>query len=213
QQYFAPFRHSGPPSRLLLRCTLSSAISCAAMASFKLLVIADPAAPFLKALSELPPDVNVVVSDDVDQLKQNAPDADAILFAHVKGDLLASVLPWAKRVRWIHCLWTGVEGILTPELLAHPAVLTNGRGVFRWFLADWVIAVMLLFAFDLRRVIRQQEQGIWEPFIGSTLTGKTLGIVGYGSIGSAVAERARPVGMKVAALRRRQNLFSNDQLV
>jgi phosphoglycerate dehydrogenase-like enzyme len=183
------------------------------MASFKLLVIADPAAPFLKALSEVPKDVNVVITDDPGKLEQNAPDADAILFAHVKGDLLAKVLPVAKRVRWIHCLWTGVEGILTPELLASPAVLTNGRGVFRWFLADWVIAVMLLFAFDLRRVIRQQEQGIWEPFIGSTLTGKMLGIVGYGSIGSAVAERARPFGMKVGALRRRPDLFTNHPLV
>jgi len=167
----------------------------------------------VQSLSQLPKNVNVVISDDVDKLKQSAPDADAILFAHSKGELLAKVLPIANRVRWIHCLWTGVEGILTSEMLAHPAVLTNGRGVFRWFLADWVIAVMLLFAFDLRRVIRQQEEGIWEPFIGSTLAGKTLGIVGYGSIGSAAAERARPFGMKIAALRRRSDLLSNDPLV
>jgi phosphoglycerate dehydrogenase-like enzyme len=183
------------------------------MASFKLLVIADPAASFVKALSELPQDVNVVVSDDNDKLIQTAPDADAILFAHGKADLLTKILPAAKRVRWIHCLWTGVEGILSPELLAHPAALTNGRGVFRWPLAEWVIGVMLLFAFDLRRVIRQQEQGIWEPFIGSTLAGKTLGIVGYGSIGNAAAERARPFGMRIAALRRRPDLFGQDPLV
>src|SRR5262245_60951652 len=118
------------------------------MASFKLLVIADPAASFLKALSELPQDVNVVVSDDVDKLRQTAPDADAILFAHGKADLLTKILPASKRVRWIHCLWTGVEGILSPEVLAHSAVLTNGRGVFRWPLADWVMGVMLLFTFD-----------------------------------------------------------------
>jgi phosphoglycerate dehydrogenase-like enzyme len=62
-------------------------------------------------------------------------------------------------------------------------------------------------------VIRQQEQGIWEPFIGTTLTGKMLGIVGYGSIGSAVADRARPFGMKIGALRRRPDLFTNDPLV
>src|SRR5215831_10660999 len=126
------------------------------MASLNFLVIADPAASFVKALSALPQDMNAAVSDDVDKLIQAAPDADAILFAHGKADLLTKILPAAKRVRWIHCLWTGVEGILSPELLAHPTLLTNGRGVFRWFLADWVIGVMLLFAFDLRRVIRQQ---------------------------------------------------------
>lgn len=178
-----------------------------------LLVIADPAWPFLKVLSQLPQDVRVVVSNQLEELKNNAPHADAILFADIDGDLLARVLPPAHRLRWIHCLWTGVEGILKPELLSHPAPLTNGRGVFRWPLADWVVATMLFFAFDLRRVIRQQEQSLWKPFLGSTLSGRTLGIVGYGSVGSAAAARARAFGMKIAALRRRPGLFQDDPQV
>jgi len=183
------------------------------MSSLTLVVIADPAAPFLKALSRLPQDVGVIVSNDLEELKRSAPQADAILFADVDGNLLAAVLPLAQRVRWIHCLWTGVEGILGPELLDHPALLTNGRGVFRWPLADWVMAAMLFFAFDLRRVIQQQQQGVWKPFVGTTLDGRTLGIVGYGAIGSAAAARARPFGMKIAAMRRRPELFHGDSLV
>src|SRR6266581_4193321 len=102
------------------------------MSSDLILVIADPAAPYLTALSRLPQDLHVVVSDDPEELEASAPQADAILFAHnVDGDPLRRVLPLANRVRWIHSLWTGVEGILTSELLAHPAPLTNGRGVFR----------------------------------------------------------------------------------
>ena len=178
-----------------------------------LLVIADPAAPFLTALSRLPEDVRVVIADDDEKLQANAPKADAILYAHIDADLLARALLLGSRVRWIHSLWTGVDGILRPELLAHPAPLTNGRGVFRWPLADWVMAMMLFFAFDLRRVIEQQEQGVWKPFVGATLEARTLGIVGYGSIGSAAASRARPFGMKIAALRRRPELFQSDALV
>src|SRR5215831_9821754 len=174
------------------------------------LVIADPAAPFLKALERTPDEVRLVVSNDPLVLKRAAVDADAILFAHVDSDLLAGVLPIAHRVRWIHSLWTGVDGILKPELKQHPAPLTNGRGVFRWPLADWVIGAMLFFAFDFRRVIDQQEQRLWKPFIGSTLTGRTLGIVGYGAIGSATASRGRAFGMKIVALRRRQELFQSD---
>src|SRR2546423_1060478 len=168
-----------------------------------LLVIADPAASFLKALSQLPTDLRTVICHDAEELKLSAPTADAILYADIDADLLMRILPLAGRVRWIHCLWTGIEGILQPELLNHPALLTNGRGVFRWPLADWVVAAMLFFAFDLRRVIRQQEQGLWKPFVGTTLKGRTLGIVGYGSIGSAAAERARSFGMNIVALQRR----------
>jgi phosphoglycerate dehydrogenase-like enzyme len=183
------------------------------MPSSVLLVIADPRAPFLTGLSRMPQDVRMVVSEDPVELNASASKADAILFAHVNGDLLKNVLPLAGHVRWIHSLWTGVEGILTTDLLAHPAPLTNGRGVFRWPLADWVMAAMLFFAFDFRRVIRQQEQGLWKPFIGTTLQGRTLGIVGYGAIGSATAARARPFGMKITALRRRPALFQSDPLV
>jgi len=178
-----------------------------------LLVIADPASASLAVLSRVPQEVRKVVTDDPDELKTHAPDADAILFAHGNGELLKAVLPLAVRAQWIHSLWTGVEGILTRELSEHPAPLTNGRGVFRWPLADWVIAVMLFFAFDLRRVLQQQEQGIWKPVSGRMLEGQTLGIVGYGSIGSAAAERARPFGIRIAALRRRIELFRTDSFV
>jgi phosphoglycerate dehydrogenase-like enzyme len=177
------------------------------MSSLTLLVIADPAALFLKPLSRLQQDIQIVVSDDPEKLKSLAADADAILFADFDGDLLANVLPLANRVRWIHCLWTGVEMILKPKIVAHPAPLTNGRGVFRWPLADWVIAAMLFFAFDLGRVIRQREQGMWKPFISTSLKGRVLGIVGFGSIGAAAAARARVFGMKIAALRRRPELL------
>src|SRR5215831_2107225 len=180
------------------------------MSSLTLLVIADPTAPFLGPLSRLQQDTQVVLSDDPEKLKSFAPDADAILFAHFDGDLLADVLPLANRVRWIHCLWTGVEMILKPPIILHPAPLTNGRGVFRWPLADWVIGTMLFFAFDFRRVIRQQEQGMWEPFISTSLSGRVLGIVGFGSIGAAAAARARVFGMKIAALRRRTDLFEHN---
>jgi len=181
------------------------------MSAQTLLVIADPSAPHIKALTRVPDGVRTVISNDPEKLSHAAPEADAILYATSNAKLLAAVLPLAMKARWIHSLWTGVEGILTPEMLAHPAQLSNGRGVFRWPLADWVTAAMLHFAFDLGRVIRQQQAGVWEPFVAGRLEGKTLGIIGYGSIGSAVAARAKVFEMRIAALRRRST--PGDSLV
>lgn len=183
------------------------------MSHLTLLVVADPAAPFLKALSGLAADTRLIVSNNAAELAAAAPEADAILYAFHEAELLNSILPLAGRVRWIHSLWTGVEGILKRELLEHPAPLTNGRGVFRWPLAEWVIAAMLFFAFELRRVVEQQERGLWKPITGATLNGRTLGIIGYGAIGSAAAERARPFGMRIAALRRHPGRSAADALV
>jgi phosphoglycerate dehydrogenase-like enzyme len=175
-------------------------------------MVADPAAPVLKTMPALPADIRVVVSNRLEELTPHTANADIILYADGDGDLLARVLSLAPRVRWIHCLWTGVEGILKPEMQRHPAPLTNGRGVFRWPLADWVAGVMLYFSFDFPRVLQQQQQRLWKPFVSKTLSGFTLGIVGYGSIGSAAAARARVFGMKVAALRRRPALFETEAL-
>src|SRR5580658_10952511 len=52
-----------------------------AMSGSTLLVIADPAAPFLKSLARVPEEVRTMVGNDPERLKQNAPEADAILFA------------------------------------------------------------------------------------------------------------------------------------
>ena len=179
-----------------------------------LLVIADSNSPFFPDLAGMDPRVRVTISRDPEAIKAAAPQADIVLYAIMNHPgMLAAALQFATRARWIHSLWTGVEGILGPEMLAHPAPLTNGRGVFRWPLADWVTATMLHFAFDLGRVIRQQQEGIWQGFVSTSLQRRTLGIVGYGEIGSAAAARAKAFGMQVAALRRRRELFNDDGLV
>jgi phosphoglycerate dehydrogenase-like enzyme len=183
------------------------------MSLLNLLVLADPKSPLFPPLTIVDPRVHVTIAHDPEAIKAAAPGADIVLYATMNPGLLSAALPLSTRAQWIHSLWTGVEGILGPEMLQHPAPLTNGRGVFRWPLADWAAAVMLHFAFDLGRVIRQQQQGVWKPFISTSLNGKTLGIVGYGEIGSATAARARVFGMKIAALRRRRELFDGDALV
>jgi phosphoglycerate dehydrogenase-like enzyme len=73
--------------------------------------------------------------------------------------------------------------------------------------------MMLYFAFDFPRVLQQQQERVWKPFISRSLDGQTLGIIGYGAIGSAAAARARVFGMSIAALRRRPELSEADGLV
>jgi len=178
-----------------------------------LLVIANPSGPHPKLLERLPKDIQLSVSNDADEIRARAPQADAILNTEFRGTLLGTALTASTKVRWVHHLYTGVEGVLIPEVVASPVPLTNGRGVFRRPLAEWTVGAMLHFAYDLRRAIRQQEAGVWEPFFARCLHGSTLGIVGYGGIGSTAASLVKPFGVKIAALRRRPELFANDPVV
>lgn len=181
--------------------------------SLNLLVLADPKASWLKPLEGLDASVHATITNEESEVRAAAPDADMILNGTFTPRLLSVALPLAAKLRWVHSLWTGVDNVMSPELLACPAPLTNGRGVFRVSLAEWTIGAMLHFAYNLRRMIHQQEAGVWETFTTEELYGRTLGVVGYGEIGRAAAERARAFGMKVLALRRRPELFGNDPLV
>ena len=182
--------------------------------SLTLLVLADPAASWLKLLENpgagIDPGVDRMVSNDPVKVREMAPRADIILNGTTSPKLLSAAVPPARRARWIHSLWTGVDQVIGPEVLASPLPLTNGRGVFRRPLAEWSIGAMLYFAYNLRRMIRQQQAGVWEAFTTEEIKGKTLGIVGYGGIGSLAGELARPFGMRIVALRRRPELFQQD---
>ena len=159
-----------------------------------LLVLSDPAAPHLKHLERLPQDIHVIVTDKLEQIRERAGEADIILNCIHKGDMLAAAIASTQKARWLHSLYTGVEGVHTPGVVASPLPLSNGRGVFRVSLGEWTIGAMLHFAYHHRTLIRQQDAGVWKWFDTETLQGKTFGVIGYGGIGSAAAERAwRPV--------------------
>ncbi len=178
-----------------------------------LLVLANPKSPWLKVLEDLDAEVAITVAGDEEQARAAAPGADVLLNGAFKPDLLSAALPLAKKAQWTHSLWTGVDNILSPEIIASPIPFSNGRGVFRRSLAEWSIGAMLHFAYGIRRMIQQQDAGTWQVFTTEELHGRTLGIIGYGEIGQATAERARAFGMTVLALRRRPELSRGDILI
>ena len=173
------------------------------MDAIELLVIANPAADYLRLLNRLPGPVTIHTGMDPEFLARHAPNADVILQGGVKPDLLRAVFPLARRARWIHSLWAGVEKIVFPELVESSITLTNGRGVFRDSLAEFAIGSIFFFAKDFRRLVRNQEAGRWEQFDVLEVRQQVLGIVGFGGIGRETARLARALGMQVHAVRRR----------
>ena len=179
------------------------------MSAIKCVVIANPGLA-LRIPEKLPSGIDLVMSSERDVVAQAIPEAEVIANSAFGGEPFRSLFPHARKVKWVHSLSAGVENILTPELIASPVPLTNGRGVFRASLAEFAVAAMLFFSKDLRRMVRSQEAGRWDQFDVDMLAGATLGIVGYGEIGVATAQLARAFGIKVLALRRKPALSHND---
>jgi phosphoglycerate dehydrogenase-like enzyme len=185
------------------------------MAADTLLVLASPGEPQLALLRQLPQDTNVAVGDSVDAFRSASRNATIILNWSGSSALLREAFQMCPKLQWVHTRSAGLDSVLFQELVESPVSLTNGTGVFSPSLAEFVIAAILYFAKDFRRMIRNQYAGLWEAFDVQPVSGSTVGIVGYGDIGRAVAKATRAMGMRVLAMKRHSPLPSQpaDPLV
>jgi phosphoglycerate dehydrogenase-like enzyme len=178
------------------------------------LVLANPTEPQLAMLEQLPETTSLAVGNNLEAFENTARSADVIFNWSLSGGLLREVFRMCPRVQWVHNRSAGLDGILFPEIVASPVPLTNGSGVFSPSLGEFALASILYFAKDLRRMIRNQEEGRWEQFDITEIIGQTVGIVGYGDIGRAVATRVKAMGMRVLAVKRHgPPLYNVDPLV
>lgn len=162
------------------------------------LVISDADYPQLRMLEKIP---HVIVSKA--EALQGVSGNPAAIFNWSGGrDLLRAALLANPQVRWVHSRSAGLDSILSPELVESPVPLTNGTGVFSQSLGEFALAMVLYFAKDFPRMLRNKAAHRWEQFDVDEIDGQTAGIVGYGDIGRAVARRLHAMGMKVLALKR-----------
>jgi phosphoglycerate dehydrogenase-like enzyme len=172
------------------------------MSASLVLVLTAPGDKDIPFLSELHQMATTLVGDSAQNFAGATDDAEIIFNWSGSRALLRDVFLKSHRLRWIHSRSAGLEQTLFPELVESDVILTNGSGVFSPSLGEFTLATILYFAKDFRRMIRNQMAGVWEQFDVTMVSGQTVGIVGYGSIGRAIAARVRALEMKVLALRR-----------
>lgn len=109
----------------------------------------------------------------------------------------------APRLRWVQGSMAGAGPVAERAgLLDTDVVVTTASGVFSNPLAEFVLGGMLHHAKDFERLRRNRIARRWSEEPTGTLEGKTLCIVGMGSIGRAIARRARPFGMRIVGVKR-----------
>ncbi|HEY6196585.1 MAG TPA: D-2-hydroxyacid dehydrogenase [Candidatus Eisenbacteria bacterium] len=161
--------------------------------------------PLARALADAAPGVEVWCPASREEAEARLPEADIVLGFAVRPENFAR----ASRLKWIHCTAASVTGVLFPALVESDVVVTNARGLHGDAMAEHALGVMLAFARKLHHARDAQRAHEWsqavqwtEPPPIGTLAGSTLGLVGLGAIGSALAVRARALGMRVIAVRR-----------
>ncbi|HLZ72435.1 MAG TPA: D-2-hydroxyacid dehydrogenase [Dehalococcoidia bacterium] len=134
-------------------------------------------------------------------------------------ELPADLLRRAPRLKWVHIVAAGVERWVGAGFLEQDGLIfTSGQGPTAQPIAEYILMTMLMLAKNAPSYVRQQEGRQWQGHGGAEVNGKTLGIVGLGTIGSAAARLAKAVGCRVVAVRRsvqeaRENVEGVDRLL
>ena len=136
-----------------------------------------------------------------------AADADALLCT-IADPITERVLAGAAPLRIVAQFGVGTDNIDLEAARRHGIVVTNTPGVLTDATADFAFALLLAVARHLRAAdvfVRDGRFERWETMLllGLELRGKTLGIVGMGRIGTAMARRALGFGMQVVYYNRR----------
>jgi phosphoglycerate dehydrogenase-like enzyme len=172
------------------------------MEQIQVICLGDPAEPTLKRLEELGPGVKLTLAKTADGLGDAVAEARVLYSWAAPKAELKKVLERAPKLEWIQTRSAGLDSTLFPELVEGPYILTNGSGTFSQSLGEFVITGALYWAKDLPRMKRAQAAKHWDVFDAFELSTQTMGIVGHGDIGRAIARRAKAMGMRVLALRR-----------
>jgi len=149
--------------------------------------------------------VDIERADSQEELERRIEEVD-ILFG---WRLPREVFLRARRLKWVHVAAAGVGGSLHKEIIDSPMILTNCQGIHSIPAAEHAMGLILSLLRKLPLAVKYQIRGEWgtEGMLEGVhqfdeLYGKTMGIIGLGSIGREIAKRANCFGMRVIATRR-----------
>jgi len=106
------------------------------------------------------------------------------------------LLPSLPALQWVQSSWAGVEPLLTDDV-RQDYILTNMRGVFGELMGEYVLGYLLAHEKRLFAQMKAQKNKQWDETIVGRLRGKTIGIMGVGTIGAHVAKMCKLFGMRV----------------
>jgi phosphoglycerate dehydrogenase-like enzyme len=163
-------------------------------------VVCLPDLPERPLMGEFPANVELVlIPMDSGPLPDLAA-VDMVIPVNRVREPLIDVLREGGRLRVIQTLTAGIEWLV--GRVPQGVTVCNAKGVFDRPVAEWVVGAILAMQRGLVQARDAQLKGTWAEFDPDELAGRRVVILGFGSIGLAVAERLRPFGVELTGVSR-----------
>jgi phosphoglycerate dehydrogenase-like enzyme len=158
-----------------------------------LLILERLADEYKKALQSKFPELTIHAATKEEEVGDFIEKMDILLAFRISDELIKK----ASKLKWIQSLATGVDYIVNLPSLRKDVLLTSTRGIHGPQMSEVAFLLMLSLNRNFPRIVRNQDQGIWERWPARLLYRKKLGILGMGVIGEEIAKKAKAFGMTV----------------
>ncbi len=144
--------------------------------------------------------VQLILNQDLPDLEitQNPKSAEIVL---ASPPLIADRLDEFTQLDWLQSTYAGINKLTQPNL-RHDYTLTNVRGIFGPAIAEYVLGYTISHFRHFSHYHQQQQQQNWQPQLYTSLTDKTMVVLGTGSIGSHLAQAASAFGIRTIGVNR-----------
>ena len=136
---------------------------------------------------------------DTDNFESSMRDAEVLLTWDLPMENLAEVAP---NLKWIHCIGAGVEHMLPMNWIPQGVTITNNKGVHAEKAGEFGLMSVLMLHSHIPAVATNQRLKVYDSLYASPIAGKTLVVLGTGSLGGAVAKKVQALGVHVIGVNR-----------
>ena len=136
---------------------------------------------------------------DVEMSKQRLRGIEAVFTEEPLPDTLVQEM---TNLQWLHVTRGGVNTYLTPTVKTRPIIVTGSKGIHGTAFSEFALACIFALAKKLPECLAAQKERKWQKLATDEIAGKTLGIVGLGTVGSELARKAKALGLRVIATKR-----------
>ncbi len=157
---------------------------------------------FESALAEFPHmcgALEVFFDWDSDNFVSSMKDAEVLLTWNLPMEDLDAVAP---NLKWIHCIGAGVEHLLPIDWLPDGVVLTNNKGVHAAKAGEFGLMSILMLHSHVPAIVTNQHNRVYDSLYASPIAGKTLVVIGTGSLGGSAAKKLHDLGVHVIGVNR-----------
>ena len=143
--------------------------------------------------------LDVLIDWDLDRFESSMRTAEVLVTWDLPTADLARVAP---KLRLIHIIGAGVEHLCPMDWVPEGVTVVNNRGAHADKAGEYGLMAVLMLHNRVPAIIGNQRREHWESLYSTPVAGKTLLVIGVGSIGAAVARRCRALGVRVLGVSR-----------